>query len=882
MKRVLIITILAGLAFSAAGAILYSNTLESPFLFDSRPRILENPQLRLDHLSLDGLRNAAFRPPGSKSRPLANITFAINYLFDGDDTTGYHVVNIAIHIANGILLFVFLLWTLQLSGLKGDSTQRAAIAFLTAMLWFTNPLHTQSVTYIVQRANSMAAFFYLLAFCLYIQGRRSGGRLRQSWPWHLGALLAWILSLGCKQNAAILPLFILLYEWYFFQASDPQWLRRRLWIIAGVFAILLAVALLLLGQNPLDRLTNLYAFSRDRFTYGQRILTQPRVIVYYLSLFLFPRPDRLNIDYDYPLSTSLVSPPTTLIALILIGTALVIACWGARKHRLLSFSIFWYLGNLLIESSVIPLDIIFEHRTYLPTMLVPLMPVVWTFTHIRQKKLAVGVLLLPALLFSFWTYQRNKVWQDGITFWQDCVDKSPHKARPRFSLGAAFAASGAYEKAMAQYRMALEIDPEYGEVYNNIGNIDARRGDYAEAEAPYRKAIALQPAYVKAYYNLAVVLLAQEKYDEARAYLEQARHLDPNFADVYARIGDIDVAQGKTDQALEAYRQALDLSPEQPLVLSSIGKIYADKKEFDQARMYFEQALAQDPANAELLVDIGKLLQDQGHPHQALEYYRRAIAADPDTAAAHFNMANVYMTLDDKDKAERHYREALRLDPGLIEAHTNLGLLLAARGDTAEALAQNREALALDPTYASAYNNIGNILTEQKQFESAIANYQEAIRLDPKFEDAHVNLGIALLRMGDAEDARQQFEQALQLNPAHPGALQGMQILQSAGQAPGPVSPSDLHQQALAHARKGEYQAAIERFKEILAMMPSEPGTCYNIACMYAKMGDPAAALEWLQRAIQNGYDNWSAIKNDPDLENIRPTEGFKALIKGH
>jgi len=880
MKRVVIIAILAGLAFSAAGAILYANTLESPFLFDSRPRILENPNLRLKHLSLDGLKNAAFQPPGSKNRPLANITFAINYLFDGYDTTGYHILNIAIHIANGILLFVFLLSTLKLSGLKCDRTQCAAIAFLAAMLWFTNPLHTQSVTYIVQRANSMAAFFYLLAFCLYIQGRRSGNNLRQSWPWYLGTFLAWVLSLGCKQNTVVLPLFILLYEWLFFQASNPYWLRRRIWIIAGVFVILLIVALLLLGKNPLDRLTNLYAFSRDRFTYGQRILTQPRVIVHYLSLFVFPNPDRLNIDYDYPLSTSLVSPSTTLASLVLIVIALVIACWGVRKYRLLSFSIFWYLGNLLIESSVIPLDIIFEHRTYLPTMLVPLMPAVWTFALIRKKKLAVGLLLLPALLFSFWTYERNKIWHDRITFWQDCVNKSPNKARPRFSLGAAFAESGAYEKAMAQYRKAVAIDPEYGEVYNNIGNIYARRGAYSEAETLYRKAIELQPAYGMPYYNLAVALMDQKKYDEARAYLEKARHLDPGFVEIYIGIGNIDIAQGKSDQALEAYRKALDLSPEQPQVQISIGKIYADKKDFDQARAHFERALAQDPSNAELLVNIGKLLQDQSRPRQALKYYQRAVAADPDTAMAHFDMANVYVTLENYEKAERHYREALRLDPALLEAHTNLGFLLAARGDTAEALAQYRAAIALDPGYANAYNNIGNILAGQKQFESAITNYQEAIRIDPKFEEAHVNLGIALLRLGDAKGARRQFEQALQLNPSNPGALQGMKILQSDEQAPGHVSPSELHQQALEHARKGEYQAAIKRFKDILAMMPSEPGTCYNIACMYAKMGDSAAALEWLERAIQNGYDNWDAIENDPDLSGIRQTEGFKALLK--
>jgi len=208
-------------------------------------------------------------------------------------------------------------------------------------------------------------------------------------------------------------------------------------------------------------------------------------------------------------------------------------------------------------------------------------------------------------------------------------------------------------------------------------------------------------------------------------------------------------------------------------------------------------------------------------------------------------------------------------------------LLLEEKGNTNEALDHYQKAVELKPNYANPYNNIGNIFSKKNDFDSAIPYYLDAIRLEPSFDDAHANLGIALMRTGDIDGARRHFRAALETNPSNQSAQNGLEIIQSsAGAPPTLASPEELHQKALEHATRGEYDLAVELFKKILDLVPSEPGTCYNIACMYAKMGSIPESIEWITQAIQNGYDNWDAIKYDPDLENIRKADAFKALIK--
>ena len=238
---------------------IYKNSIKGPFVFDDIPNIQDNPYIRLTKLTLDGLISAGFKSLAS-NRPVANMSLALNYYFNGYNVVGYHLVNILIHIIIGIILFYFIKVTLVLSNFQNikieydkncslnkqnctihnsinpntittqhpigpASTELTFIAFFTTLIWLVHPLQTQTVSYIVQRMNSMAAMFYLLSLIFYVKARLANTK-RKKWGLFLGCILSGMLSLGSKEIAATLPFFIFLYEWFFFQKVSSKWLKR--------------------------------------------------------------------------------------------------------------------------------------------------------------------------------------------------------------------------------------------------------------------------------------------------------------------------------------------------------------------------------------------------------------------------------------------------------------------------------------------------------------------------------------------------------------------------------------------------------------------------------------------------------------------------------
>ena len=244
------------LGFVLVGGLIYANTLSAQFIFDSKVRITENQYLRISSLTPGSLTEAVFNEKASKNRPLPSLSFALNYYFDQYNVKYYHIVNILLHIITGLLLFFLFETLLRYSSPTPDRGHPRFAAFAAALIWLVHPLHTQSVTYIVQRSNIMAALFCIISLLMYIHSRRSKR------PVHKIALLAaaavfWLLALGCKQNAAVWPFMVCLCEWYFIQDMRKAWLKQNVKILA-----LRARLLARYPQRGLDRelrnSTNLY------------------------------------------------------------------------------------------------------------------------------------------------------------------------------------------------------------------------------------------------------------------------------------------------------------------------------------------------------------------------------------------------------------------------------------------------------------------------------------------------------------------------------------------------------------------------------------------------------------------------------------------------
>jgi len=670
VKIVLILLLFVVLGFG-----VYSNTFQAPFQLDDTMRIEDNPHVRLTKITLKGIGKAAFNEKSSPNRPIANITFALNYYFHQYRVTGYHAVNIVVHILTAVLLYLFARITL-LTLQSGDSKLKprsialylqplsaSFIAFFSAMIWLVHPIQTQSVTYIVQRMNSMAAMFYILSLLLYVKGRLAqertssqGGdkgrskdtgergsvnalpKSRSPYLWFAGSFLAWTLALGSKQTAATLPFFILLYEWYFFQNLSNDWLKRCLKYFLGIVVLLAFISLLFLGLNPLERLQSIGDYSLNQFTFGERVLTQPRVVIYYLSLLFYPLPSRLNLDHDFPLSHSLADPITTLLSIGAIVGIIGLACYLAKKERLISFSILWFFGNLVLESSLIPLAIIYEHRTYLPSMFVSLLIVILIHRYVNLKWLQVGVLCAAVALFSLWTYQRNSVWSDDVALWKDCVEKSPKKARPNNNFALALSRQGRFEEATSYYHTALRIRPDYAEALNNLAVTLKEMGKPDEAISYYYRALGLKPHYAWAHYNLGNALLHQGRLDEAITRFSEALRLRPDIVDAYNGLGNALVRQGRLYEASSLYLEALRLKPEDEKALGKLAVVYMGQGRLNEAITHFSEALRIKPDDATLHSNLGVALVRQGRLEEAVSHFSEALRINPGDENARHNL----------------------------------------------------------------------------------------------------------------------------------------------------------------------------------------------------------------------------------------------------
>jgi tetratricopeptide (TPR) repeat protein len=550
-------TSLAGLTIFLV-FLIYSSNLDGPFLFDDGTNIKNNSAIRLTRLSWTGLKNAAFNSPLS-NRPLAYISFALNYYFHGYRTVGYRTVNILIHILAGVFLFLFIKTTLSLPTVRSRYGIRNWLPYIAVLVWLVHPLQTQSVSYIVQRMNSLASMLYLLSMLCYARARLAQVPAVK-WLLTGACIVSGLLALGTKETAATLPLFILLFEWFFFQDLSGKWLKRHLPFLFGLVILLLGVTLIYLDGHPFEKILSRYE-TRD-FTPVQRVLTEFRVVILYLSLLIYPHPNRLNLDYDYPLSHSLIEPLTTLLALIAIIGMLAWSVRLAKNDRLISFCILWYFGNLVIESSIIGLEIVFEHRTYLPSMLMILMVATLVDRYLKSKLLKIALVCAITLVFSAWTYERNTIWSNAVSLWSDVVKKSPRKVRSHNNLGNALKRHGKIEEAIDHFNTALQMNPGYAKAHNNLGTALAIQGKTDEAIKHFGLALYINPNYAAAHSNLGVALASRNEMEKAIVHFKAALRLKPDYAKVHSNLGAALVRQEKLQEALEHFQTALRLKPD--------------------------------------------------------------------------------------------------------------------------------------------------------------------------------------------------------------------------------------------------------------------------------------------------------------------------------
>ena len=611
-------------------ATAYSNTLNSPFTFDDGPNIEQNEWIRVERLDAQSLWSAGFE--SQSLRPIAYMSFALNYYFGGYDVRGYHIVNLIIHWLAGVWVYWLAsdLFRRQ-RALGGGAVGSRGLsdflpAFLAAAIFVAHPIQTQAVTYIVQRMGSMATMFYLLAFVLFICGRdRDGGK---RWSLWVGSAACWMLALGSKQTAITFPLLVFLYEWYFFRDLRLDWLKQRLPLAFGVALGLACLAGLFLTDTAFD-------YRHREFSLGERLLTQSRVIIAYLGLLVCPLPSRLNLTHDISVSHSLIDPPTTLFSILAILALLVLSIRMARSQRLLSFCILWFFINLSIESSFVALEMMFEHRLYLPMLAFSVL-VANGFRLASGRRgvwgAAISVGLVVAL--GLGSYERNKAWRDELTLWSDVVAKSPGDFRAHSNLGKAFRGVGKLDEAAAHLNRSIELDGNFFPPRWNLAGVAMDRGNRLEAIEHLRGALAVDawdarayPYFAKAHRAIAKLLVVEGEWREAREHSSEALRRDPDrpvsmMRHAWILITDPDRSAADLTQAIELAERADALTQHAAhRVLDTLASAYAAAGRFDDAIEVVRELLE---------IDLAEEGTRVARLRARLEKYQRAAQNRPD------------------------------------------------------------------------------------------------------------------------------------------------------------------------------------------------------------------------------------------------------------
>jgi tetratricopeptide (TPR) repeat protein len=649
-------------ALLLAGAILaaYANTLRVPFLLDDTGSIVDNPSIR--QLWPPG---AVLAPPaqaGFGGRPLANLTFALNYAVHGLDVRGYHVVNLALHAAAALVVFGLLRQTLALprvtARLPLAPAEGTAVAGGAAAIWALHPLHTEAVTYLSQRTEVLMALCYLLTLYGFVRAGRTPAR-----RWRVVAVGACLLGMAAKEVMVTAPVMVWLYDRTFVAGSfRAAWRARR-----GLYGALAASWLLLLflllevGERGVG-------FSVVRW--WEYALTESRAVLLYLRLAFWPAP----LVFDYGLGV--VREPAE-VGLHLLGCAALLAATGAAMWRapLLGFAGAWVLLILAPASSVIPVagQPIAEHRMYLP--LVALAAGVAVTLQYWLGRRAVFATALVALVLGAATFARNRDYRDALTLWRDTIAKRPDNARAHAAFGAALLEARQTAPARAALERALRLDPGLAEAHNNLAAALQELGRTADAIPHFTAALRLRPGRADTHYNFGNALLELGRVSEAIAQQRQALLLRPAFSEAECALAHALAAAGRPEEAIGHFRAALRRQPALAAAHFGLANSLARQGRPAEAVAHYEATLRATPGAVEARYNLGSILLSLGRPTEAIPHFRTAVELKPDFAEAYNNLANALALSGDLAAAMRHYETALRLQPDLAAARQNLEAL---------------------------------------------------------------------------------------------------------------------------------------------------------------------------------------------------------------
>ncbi len=630
----------------------------------------------------------------------------------------HHLVNVLFHAANTLLLFALL------RRVTGLFWRRAVVAALFAL----HPLHVESVAWLAERKDLLAAFFWLLSIGAYVEYARQTKSSKLSYAL---ALVCFALGLMSKPMVVTLPFVLLLLDFWplgrFTGPRVPAGLIREKW----PFFVLM---LLSCGITFLTVKSGNHVLSAGDIPWSLRLANVPVAYARYLGKLVWPA----NLAVLYPLPKQWpvwqVLGATLIIVLL---TWLVLA--RARRAGYLVFGWFLFLGTLVPVIGLVSVgsQAMADRYMYLPSIGL-LIAGVWAVadaTHRWRNRTALlgGSVAVSLLALGVTTRTQVFFWKDSVALFAHAAAATRDNAVAECNLGEALATRRQWDEAMSRLDVALRLRPDMPEALDNEGRVLDEQGKTEDAAARFGRAIAARPAWNAPHRNFGLLLLKHGKLEDAIAQFRIAVQLEGHDDSAFAHLGLALLQQGKLDDAIAACRSALAIAP---------------------------NALAENV--------IGGALDTQGHADEAARHYLAATRIEPDFAEPRNNLGAFLNARDKFAEARDQLVEALKLKPDFADAHFNLGNSLLALGNLKDAAAEFSAVVRLQPADVEAHFQLARILAQEGDLPGAAAQYAEALRLRPEFPEAHAGLAAILARQGNDGPAIAEYNAALQLTPQNP------------------------------------------------------------------------------------------------------------------
>lgn len=638
----------------------YSNSFHGAMVFDDIPAIMENPTVRSLH-SLPDLRTVLAGPNGGETttgRPLINLSVAINVALNGEDTFGYHILNFVVHVIAALAFFGLVRRTLLLPSVPQQLHRAAApLAMLTALLWAIHPLQTESVTYIIQRAESIMGMFFLLTLYCFLRGATGTHKV----PWFAVAVVCCAAGMASKEVMVVCPLIALLYDRIFLSGSWRETLRRR-WpvhvCLLATWGVLLAAILPTLERGG----TALIEIRGTRWDYAA---TQLGVIVEYLRLIVWPNPSDLCLDHFWPIAKT---AQEILLPGCVIAVLLALTVWALVRRPALGFLGVWFFLILAPTSSFLPIaDMMFEHRVYLSLAAIAALVIIGgylllaKFTKLQQPAgepppTALGGRMarheLIAAIFAvaivaalgFLTWQRNKDYATHEIMLADMCRKAPTNPRAWVGYGMVLQDHAKYVQAEEAYKKSLSLNDAYRHAHYHFAELriamDQKVDGLVAADTripPDQKqqvAMTYHLAYAKDIYThlkRAVELSEERHVAYARAHAALAI-----FLAIHGQMDDAaheaQIAIEQKTQAPEPYRILADVlvsrakdaaASDRVTMLEKAAESYARAWELRPRQTTYDMSASVAAKGA------GDVLMQLKRPEQAAQWYKRSADSRP-------------------------------------------------------------------------------------------------------------------------------------------------------------------------------------------------------------------------------------------------------------